>query len=77
MSDGRLQCNLLNDARPLNGRTTTVKSGTVALEEYKRWISGGKGLKTWCQLKARKVDISPFGKILHKHKKLWHGKKTP
>ena len=76
MSDGRLQCNLLNDARPLNGRTTTVKSGTVALEEYKRWISGGKGLKTWCQLKARKVDISPFGKILHKHKKLWHGKKT-
>ena len=28
------------------------------------------------QLKARKVDISPFGKILHKHKKLWHGKKA-
>ena len=76
MSSGRLQCNLLNDARPLNGRTSTVKSGTVAFEEYQRWTSGGLGLSVWCQLKTRKVDISPFGKILHKHKKLWHGKKA-
>ncbi|MDR1776866.1 MAG: hypothetical protein LBR31_03430 [Desulfovibrio sp.] len=76
MSDNKLQCNLLNDARPLDGRASTVKSGTVVIEEYTRWTSGGKGLITWCRLKARKVDISPFGKILHKHKKLWHGKKT-
>jgi len=76
MSGGRLQCNLLNDARPLDGKISTVKSGTAAIEEYKRWKSGELGLDKWCQLKARKVDISPFGKILHKHKKLWHGKKT-
>ena len=76
MSGGKLQCNLLNDARPLDGKISTVKSGTAAIEEYKRWKSGELGLDKWCQLKARKVDISPFGKILHKHKKLWHGKKA-
>ena len=77
MSGGKLQCNLLNDARPLNGKISTVKSGTEVLEDYTRWVSGDLGLGKWCQLKARKVDISPFGKILHKHKKLWHGKKAP
>ena len=77
MSNGKLQCNLLNDARPLDGKIGTVKSGTVVLDNYKRWTSGTLGLGKWCQFKARKVDISPFGKILHKHKKLWHGKKAP
>lgn len=75
--DGKLQCNLLNDARPLDGKISTVKSGTEVLADYTRWTSGGLRLGPWCKLKARKVDISPFGKILHKHKKLWHGKKAP
>ena len=77
MCAGRLQCNLLNDARPLDGKIGTVKSGTEVLPDYKRWTSKELGLGKWCQLKARKVDISPFGKILHKHKNLWHGKKAP
>ncbi len=76
MSDGRLQCNLLNDARPLDGRISTVKGGTEVLADYTRWTSSELGLVKWCQLKARKVDISPFGKVLHKHTKLWNGKKA-
>lgn len=44
-------------------------------DNFMRWTSD-KGLIFYTQSQARKVDISPFGKIMRKHRKLWHGKKT-
>lgn len=37
--------------------------------------SGEKRLSALTQGEARKITLSPFGKVIHKHKKLWHGKK--
>ena len=65
-SDNRLQVKLLQDARPLQGDSETARC----------WLSGECRLKTFTLGQARRVDLSPFGKVLHKHKKLWHGKKT-
>ena len=76
MSEGRLQCNLLHDARSLDGKSPAIKAGLTKEEAYTRWATGEKGLKNYCELAARKVDISPFGKILRKHKRLWSGGKT-
>ncbi len=56
--------NILYDARELVGK-----------ESGARWTSGNSGLITFTKSQARKVELSPFGKILHKHVKLWHGKK--
>jgi CRISPR-associated endonuclease Csn1 len=75
MSEGRLQCNLLQDARPKNGRNPAVQAGLTEHTEYTRWDTGGIGLKSYCEFSARKIEISPFGKILRKHKRLWSGKK--
>ncbi len=63
-SKGICQFNLLHDARNLGGNDNTS-----------RWISGNSGLITFTKTQARKVELSPFGKVLHKHKRLWHGKK--
>ena len=65
-SANRLQVKLLQDARPLQGDSETARC----------WLSGECRLKTFTLGQARRVDLSPFGKVLHKHKKLWHGKKT-
>ena len=75
MWEGSLQCNLLQDARALNGRNPAIQAGLIVQETYTRWHTGGKGLKTYGELSARKVEISPFGKILRKHQRLWSGKK--
>jgi len=75
MGKDYLQCNLLHDARPLNGRNPAVQAGLEAHAEYTRWDTGGIGLKSYCELSARKIEISPFGKILRKHKRLRSGKK--
>jgi CRISPR-associated endonuclease Csn1 len=75
MGDGRLQCNLLHDSRPKTGKPLAIKAGLVEYEEYKRWDTGGITLTAYCELAARKVEVSPFGKILRKHKRLWSKKK--
>lgn len=64
-SDGILQFNLLNDARTLK-----------EIDGQKRWISGNTGLATFTKAQARKVELTPFGKVHRKHAKLWHGKKA-
>ena len=35
-----------------------------------------KGLAYYTSHKARKVELTPFGKIKKKHKVLWNGSKT-
>ena len=65
-SDGALQMKLLQDARPLQGKEN----------ESICWVSGENGLNYFTKAQARKVELSPFGKVIRKHKKLWDGKKT-
>lgn len=45
-------------------------------EPFIRWKSGNCGLSFYCKAKARKVHISPFGKVKQKLQKLWYGKKV-
>lgn len=45
-------------------------------ESFTLWTGGGNGLKTFCEMQARKVLLTPFGKIRKKTKKLWNGKKV-
>ncbi|WP_027188672.1 type II CRISPR RNA-guided endonuclease Cas9 [Desulfovibrio cuneatus] len=75
MSNGRLQCNLLHDARALDGSNQAVQAGLTKHPAYARWTTGENGLSYYCQLQARKVELTPFGKIARKHARLWHGKK--
>ncbi len=65
-SEGKLQVRRLQDARPLQ-----EKDGEAAC-----WVSGERGVKFYTRAQARKVELSPFGKVLHKHRKLWDGKKA-
>ena len=67
-SAGKLMVRLLNDARPMPDKKV----------EDPCWLSGEKGLDFYLQAQARKVDLTPFGKVWRKHRKLWHGtqKKT-
>ncbi len=67
MTKGALTFYLLSDAHALDNKLNS--------DNKKRLIMEGAGLSTFTQNEARKVDLSPFGKVLHKHKKLWHGKK--
>lgn len=64
-SKNQLAFNILYDARPLDKK-----------QLHSRWLSGERGLITFTQSQARKVTLTPFGKLRHKHKKLWHGAKT-
>lgn len=64
-SQGKMQVNLLHDARPLD-----AKLGAP------RWLSGDKGLSIYTATQARKIELTPFGKVRRKHAKLWNGKKT-
>lgn len=45
-------------------------------EPFMRWKSGNCGLSFYCKAKARKVLLSPFGKVNKKLQRLWHGKKV-
>lgn len=65
-SEGALQVKRLEDARPLQGDSETERC----------WLSGECGLSTFTAGQARKVELTPFGKVVRKHKKLWHDKKT-
>lgn len=65
---GKLMVRLLNDARPMPKKD--VKDPC--------WLSGGRRLGFYEKAQARKVELTPFGKMCHKHRKLWYGtqKKT-
>ena len=68
-SDGKLAIDYGTDARG----TTKLKNDP----DYKIVDSiDDKGLSYYLQHKARKVELTPFGKIKKKHKVLWNGKKT-
>lgn len=45
-------------------------------EAFIRWESGNCGLSFYCKAKARKVLLSPFGKVKLKTQKLWNGTKV-
>lgn len=68
MSAGKLSAILGIDARQLTPppKSPDYMSQLVKLDE--------KGLSYWCKHRARKVDLSPFGKVMRKHRRLWHGK---
>ncbi len=60
-----MQIKLLQDARALKNKE----------DDQACWVSGERGLSYFARARARKVELSPFGKVMHKHKKLWDGKK--
>ena len=62
-SDDVLQVRLLTDARPLNDKG----------EGSPCWVSGKRKLKFFTTAQVRKVELTPFGKVRHKHRKLWYG----
>ena len=67
-SDGDLSIDYITDAR-----MTSPKDKTL---EYMFVNSLEKGLSYYTSHKARKVELTPFGKIKKKHKVLWNGTKT-
>ncbi len=67
MTDGKLTFYLLTDAH--------AKEAELNSDNKARLDSGSTGLVNFTKGEARKVELSPFGKVLHKHKKLWHGTK--
>lgn len=58
-----------------DARTGTKNALKEHPENFLLWTSGNLGLNSYCELQARKVSLSSFGKINGKHKKLWNGKK--
>ena len=87
-SPDRLTCVSMYDARMEMRETkkegTEQKENTEKAENllqknpkiYGLWMIEEKRLPFYCELKARKVSLSPFGKVISKHKKLWNGKKV-
>lgn len=67
-SEGKFCIDYITDAR-----MTSPKDKTL---EYMFVNSLEKGLSYYTSHKARKVELTPFGKIKKKHKVLWNGTKT-
>ncbi len=68
-SNGKLTIDYITDARMTSPKDKNLKYMFVdSIEE--------KGLSFYTKHKARKVELTPFGKIKKKHKVLWDGKKT-
>ncbi len=68
-SDGKFAIDYISDARmtsPKDKTLTHMFVDTVA----------DKGLSYFTSAKARKVELTAFGKMKKKHKVLWHGAKT-
>ncbi len=79
-SPGKLTCISIYDAR-MEIRKAKEKENVENLslknpEIYGCWIIKEKSLSFYCELQARKIGLSPFGKVTGKHKKLWNGKKV-
>ena len=75
LSTGDMSFNLLHDARALDG-TNSMASSPEAKETYKRLVLRLRSIDRLTTLNIRKIDLTPFGKIQRKHKRLWHGKKS-
>lgn len=59
-----------------DARQGTANANKMDKKSFTLWTSGNNGLKTFCIMQARKVLLTPFGKIRKKEKKLWNGKKV-
>lgn len=67
LSLGKMGVTFSYDARQL--------TPDAAAPNYMRQLEiDNKGLSYWGKHKARKVELSPFGKVVRKHKALWYGK---
>lgn len=68
-SDGRLTIDYMTDARMTSPKDKNLKYMFVdSVSE--------KGLSFFIKHKARKIELTPFGKVKKKHKVLWNGAKT-
>ena len=67
MSDGRLAIDYMSDARMTSPPKKEIK--------YFHVDTLDRGLKFFTDHNARKIELTPFGKVKRKHKKLWSGKK--
>lgn len=67
-SEGKFCIDYITDARMTSPKDKTLKYMFVNSLE--------KGLSYYTSHKARKVELTPFGKIKKKHKVLWNGTKT-
>ncbi len=69
----QLGLKLINDAR--NGEQKEKKFDYMLPDSKMKHLED-KGVKWLCKHKARKIELTPFGKIKKKHKVLWDGKKN-
>lgn len=68
-SDGRVTIDYMTDARMTSPKDKSLKYMFVhSLED--------RGLSYFINHKARKIELTPFGKVKKKHKVLWNGTKT-
>lgn len=68
-SDGKLTIDYMTDARMTSPKDKKLKYMFVdSIPE--------KGLSFFTSHKARKIELTPFGKVKKKHKVLWNGTKT-
>lgn len=68
-SDGKIAIDYMTDARMTSPKDKNLKYMFVD-------TISDKGLSYLLQHKARKIELTPFGKIKKKHKVLWNGTKT-
>lgn len=67
-SEGEFNIDYITDARMTSPKDKSLKYTFVNTLR--------KGLSYYTSHKARKIELTPFGKIKKKHKVLWNGKKT-
>lgn len=67
-SDGEFNIDYMTDARMTSPKDKNLK--------YMFVNTLRKGLSFLIQHKARKIELTPFGKVKKKHKVLWNGTKT-
>lgn len=58
-----------------DARTEQKNAGKDNPEPFMLWKSKEYGLSFYCRATARKVILSPFGKVKQKTQRLWNGKK--
>ena len=67
MTLGELSIDYISDARMTSPPKKEIK--------YMHVDTLNRGLKFFAEHNARKIELTPFGKIKRKHKKLWSGTK--
>ena len=68
-SDGKIAIDYMTDARMTQPKDKNIKYMFVD-------TISDKGLSYLTQHEARKIELTPFGKVKKKHKVLWNGTKT-